>query len=220
MIVFALDCSQDSLSLAFLKDGKLIRSYQEAPQEQHSVILLKRIHQFFEDEKLSLDDVDQILFCHGPGSFTSLRIAHSTLLGLYLGMEKQPLVYSASSLFFRCLCLEQEADCQKYVALMKAGRNRAYVGLWRPQESHFEEKVLSFEDLDDVLRKESGFVLVAEFEQSFLPDDFLSKLKFKSLRQHDIQPSVFSRLYQCVVTQEAKSLNAVSLNYLLQPDIG
>jgi len=148
-LTFALDCSVKNVSLALIKDQKILTSFDQICSEPQSTTLLKIIDQVFKECGVELSQIKNILYCHGPGSFTSLRIGLATLKGMFL--EADCSYYQTSSLLFRCL-----SDLnQKSLSTIQMGRDRIAVGLLEESKFSFEEKVVTRAELDEMVQNKS-----------------------------------------------------------------
>ena len=115
---FALDCSVKSITIAIIKDGQILSSYNDIPQTSQSEELMKIIDNVLKEAKLQFTDIKQVLFCNGPGSFTSLRVGLATVKGLF--WEAGVDFYTTSSLLFRCFSIEEQRD-EKRISLIRMG---------------------------------------------------------------------------------------------------
>jgi tRNA threonylcarbamoyladenosine biosynthesis protein TsaB len=83
--IIALDTSTEACSVAFYQNGQTLADYRLAPR-QHGQYLLPMISRLLAKAGASKKDVDIIAWCHGPGSFTGLRIAAAVVQGLAYGL--------------------------------------------------------------------------------------------------------------------------------------
>ena len=81
MTWLAIDTSTELASVAILHEDKLFTLEKEG-RSHHAQCLLPMIEQLLKEAKLSISDLDAIIFGRGPGSFTGLRIACSVAKGL------------------------------------------------------------------------------------------------------------------------------------------
>jgi tRNA threonylcarbamoyl adenosine modification protein YeaZ len=139
-MLLALDCSQKNITLALIESGKLVASHHELLTMQ-SKELLQAIDKLIKKTSHSLNDIQKILFCNGPGSFTSLRVGLATLSGLFAQEKTQ--CSQVSSLLPRCYSLP---DADSRLFLMKLGNQRYACG--RLKKDEFEEHLFSKSELD------------------------------------------------------------------------
>lgn len=204
--------------MALLQSGALLAAYHEDPCVPQSSLLLKKIDDVFLSAGLKSDDVDRVLFCHGPGSFTSLRVGHATLAGLFVG--RQQLSWGAcSSLLLRCLAVSRAKET--VVVLMRAGRERIYCGSLTPS-GEFNETVASSKSIVDDLLKTEGPLIVAGDGLTLISDAEKSRLMARAqlMAQDPIHPQVFAMALQHPGIKAFSTLPEMRLNYLLEPDIG
>ncbi|MBW5397345.1 tRNA (adenosine(37)-N6)-threonylcarbamoyltransferase complex dimerization subunit type 1 TsaB [Brachyspira pilosicoli] len=76
--ILAFDTVSSSFSIALKKDNNIIEINKENIKN-HNEELLPILNVFLEDNKISLNDINCIVMGIGPGSFTAIRIAFSTI---------------------------------------------------------------------------------------------------------------------------------------------
>jgi tRNA threonylcarbamoyladenosine biosynthesis protein TsaB len=87
MKILSLDASGPTASAALCEGGKLMAlSYADCGLK-HSVTLLPMAEELLNRAGWTAADLDLLAVTHGPGSFTGLRIAVSTLKGLALANQ-------------------------------------------------------------------------------------------------------------------------------------
>lgn len=82
MTVLGIDGSTPCASVALWRDGSLLASFRCAAGNTHSERLLPMMEKTLEVCSLGVSDVDLFACGVGPGSFTGVRIAVSTVKGL------------------------------------------------------------------------------------------------------------------------------------------
>lgn len=95
MNILAVDTATEACSVALLtnqtnKNGlakQVIDCIFDILPQQHSQQILPMIDSLLTKYKLSVQDLDAIAYGRGPGSFTGVRIAASTVQGLALGAD-------------------------------------------------------------------------------------------------------------------------------------
>ena len=88
MTILAIDTSTDYLSLAVMRDGKIVARFHRRSHMRHSSLLVPTIGKLLEKAKLKARDIDCFAVSAGPGSFTGLRIGVTTVKGLAYSLKK------------------------------------------------------------------------------------------------------------------------------------
>ena len=74
MISLFIDTSSIDVSIAIIKDKKIISKINKAVPNEHSVYTTKYLDDALKESHLKPNDIDKILVVNGPGSFTGVRI--------------------------------------------------------------------------------------------------------------------------------------------------
>ncbi len=82
MLILALDTSATTATVALLEDGVSVGAFHIYNKLTHSEKLLPMIDALLSFVKKTIDDIDLIAVCSGPGSFTGVRIGVSCVKGL------------------------------------------------------------------------------------------------------------------------------------------
>ncbi len=78
MKVLAIDTSQKVCSVAIVEDGKTLKEMHSLTEKEHSQTLMPMIKELLESLKITLDDINLLACCKGPGSFTGIRVGIAT----------------------------------------------------------------------------------------------------------------------------------------------
>jgi len=89
MTILAIDTSTDYLSLAIMKDGKIIGRFHRKCAMRHSSVLVPMIDRVLKKARSKIRDIDCFAVSAGPGSFTGLRIGVATVKGLAYALKKK-----------------------------------------------------------------------------------------------------------------------------------
>ena len=119
MKLLALDTSTEYLSLALSLDGEL-RVREMLAGQKHSSLILPLLRELLDEAGVELQDIDGIVFGHGPGSFTGLRMACGVAQGLAFGANL-PVVGMGT-----LLALAEQADHPKVIACLDARMGEVY----------------------------------------------------------------------------------------------
>ncbi|KGD73172.1 hypothetical protein HA49_13375 [Tatumella morbirosei] len=84
--LLALDTATEACSAAILNHQQLDARFEVAPRD-HTRKILPLVAELLEGQQLALTDLDALVFCRGPGSFTGVRIGIGIAQGLALGAE-------------------------------------------------------------------------------------------------------------------------------------
>ena len=152
MKILAIDTATEACSVALcypLSEPELASSvsandmnvdgiFEICPQ-QHSQQILPMIDTLLNKHKLSLSDLDAIAYGRGPGSFTGVRIAASTVQGLALGANLAVIeVSTLATMAQEVYEISGETDI---VALIDARMQEVYIGQYRAKDGLVEELI-------------------------------------------------------------------------------
>lgn len=219
-LTLAMDGSVKNVSVALFVEQQMLATCQEDSCDPSS-LLISSLDSILKRGGVQLGDIKSLVFCHGPGSFTSLRVGLATLLGLFLG---RPInYYQASSHLFRCLSLKKMRERnQKIVSLIKMGRDRLSSGTL--SKNHFEEKLCLREDFLIHLKQaapftgsENGVTVIGDGVSLF--SDAELEGRCHAVRRDVTDPQAFlDPLFQKHLN--SCELQSAFLHYGLEPDIG
>ena len=147
MKLIAIDTSTENCSVALLNEDRIAFRSEVAPQK-HAEIVLEMLDTILKDNSLSKDDLDGLVLGIGPGSFTGVRIAASTVQGLALGLNlKVAIITSLEALAIEAL---SKASASYVVSSIDARMGEVYIAVYKVEGSLLslmsEEKVLKPED--------------------------------------------------------------------------
>ncbi|MCD4827681.1 MAG: tRNA (adenosine(37)-N6)-threonylcarbamoyltransferase complex dimerization subunit type 1 TsaB [Acholeplasmataceae bacterium] len=109
------DVSTSVMFVGYAKDDVLADFSIRIAKRDHAKYLVDRIDQVIDRNRLTLDDIDEIIIGIGPGSYTGLRIA--VMVGKMLAYTKNIKLRAVSSLYFMTSGYEE-----KVAALIDARR--------------------------------------------------------------------------------------------------
>ncbi len=87
-LTLALDCSGESLSVALLGPEKLLAEIVLDLGVPHSRTLMPALDQVLARSGYGLEELDRLVLCRGPGSFSSLRIGMAAMQGLAHSLDR------------------------------------------------------------------------------------------------------------------------------------
>ena len=80
--MLAMDTSTDYLSLALMRDEKVMARFHRKSHMRHSSLLVPMVDKLLKKAQTKLKDISCLAISIGPGSFTGLRIGVSTVKAL------------------------------------------------------------------------------------------------------------------------------------------
>ncbi len=136
MTVLALEASANVVSVAVVRENKLLGEYTVNHKKTHSQTLMPVIEELLKICDVNTEDIDLIAVSKGPGSFTGLRIGVETAKALAHGINK-PLagVDTTFAMAHNLLCADSE---KLIVPIMDARRNQVYTGVYKAEHGKIE----------------------------------------------------------------------------------
>ncbi len=86
MNILGIDTSTEACSVALLTKGEVIQRFTHQPQKQ-ATLLLPELEALLSAANVSISSIDALAFCHGPGSFTGLRVAVAAAQGIAIAHD-------------------------------------------------------------------------------------------------------------------------------------
>ncbi|MCQ2914690.1 MAG: tRNA (adenosine(37)-N6)-threonylcarbamoyltransferase complex dimerization subunit type 1 TsaB [Alphaproteobacteria bacterium] len=83
-MILGIDCAHEICSVALVKDGKLLSEFKQNMPRGQAEALFPIINGMLKDNNVSYKDIDKVVVCVGPGSFTGVRVAISSANGIGL----------------------------------------------------------------------------------------------------------------------------------------
>lgn len=145
MISLFIDTSSSDVSIAVLKDNKLLSKVVNNIPNKHSVYTVSYIKDAIEKAKIKKEDVNKIFVVNGPGSFTGIRIG-LTIAKIYSYLLNVPVVPVSS---LKSLYLSVSSNL--VLSVIKANASSYYVSLYKDDEEILEEKFCSKEELINII---------------------------------------------------------------------
>ena len=143
MITLYIDTSDKDVSIAIIKDNKLLNEITKTIPSEHSIYTVPYLKEILDDCNLSPNDIDNIMVVNGPGSFTGVRIG-ITIAKVYAYLLNKE-IRTISSL--KSLALSTK---DKYIlSIIDAKHNNYYIGLY--DNSYNEIIKEQFTNIDKVI---------------------------------------------------------------------
>lgn len=148
----SIDSSTRYASVALSQRGESVAELSWHSDRKHSVELVPAVRELLARHEAELHDLEAVFIAAGPGGFSALRVGMSTAKALAVAL-KAPLV-SVVTLDVEAHPYVKLAD--RVVALIEAGRERLYIGVYSdPAPPEY-----SVQDRDEALSKIPGDAIV------------------------------------------------------------
>lgn len=176
MKILAIDTSSKICSVTILENEKILMNLSNDDEKTHSVKLMPMVDKAFSDTKLSLDDIELLACCIGPGSFTGVRIGIATIKA-FADVKNIPVIgiTSLESLAYNVRDIAKESSL--VCSLIDAKNNNVYCGLYQFTKKHSDSnsdcKLISIlaEDIDTTIEKLNETIASNNFNQIIFVGD-------------------------------------------------
>ena len=192
MTIFYIDTTSKYLYTGIVRNNILINERKKCLGKDMSVYVVNEVNEMFQEVNLSPRDIDKIIVCNGPGSFTGIRIG-VTLAKIMSWALKIPIITISS--------LEAMASIKRdntlIVPIIDARRNACYAAIYDGKKAILEGEYLTLEKLFLFLKGiNKNYVVVTndnyEFEkEEYNPDILEIVLNYQdrdSLPSHLVNP--------------------------------
>lgn len=161
MRILAIDSSAVSASCAITEDGRLIAQSFVNIGMTHSQTLMPMVEDTIRQSGKTLEDMDLIAVCAGPGSFTGVRIGVATVKGLAFTSDKkcagvstlEAIAYTAQ-INNGIVCAVMDARCQQVYNALFRFENGECIRLC-------EDRAIAISELESELEKYGEPVMLA-----------------------------------------------------------
>lgn len=157
MKILAIDTSTHYLSMAVVKENKILAHRNIKLRKILSSSIILEIERILKKAKFSLSGLDGFAVGLGPGSFTSLRVGLSTIKAFSFAFEKP--VVGISSLDVLAMNIKEDG---RICVLSDAKRNLLYAAFYEKKNGGIERKsdylLVSLENLEERISPETILV--------------------------------------------------------------
>lgn len=190
MKILAIDTSNSYLSLAISDGDRLIREInKDLKKRDHAKLLIPELKSMLEKVNFKLNDIDVFCVGLGPGSFTGLRVALSSIKGLNLACNKK--ILGISSMDAIAYNINNKNDI--IVCIQDARKKKVYGCLYKKDNELIrltDYLLLTFDKFCDLIKKivrreKRGVIFTADGVKTFkndilkiIPDSSFAKRKY------------------------------------------
>lgn len=150
-----IDTSFSDVSIAILKDNKIISSIQNNIPNEHSIYAHPYIEKVLKDSNTLPKEIDNIMVVNGPGSFTGVRIG-LTIAKVYAYLENIPVTPISS---LKTLALSEKGEY--ILSLIDARNDNYYLGLYdKNYNDVIKEHFTNIKEVQELLNKYPNIKIV------------------------------------------------------------
>lgn len=136
--ILAIDTATHACSAALYIDGWVDEQYKYAPR-MHGELILNMVDELLTNHGLTLANLDALAYGAGPGSFTGVRLATSTIQGLSFGAQKP--VIPISSLLAQADAFYKYLGYSQIACAFDARMGEVYWGVYQFSAGEWEAVV-------------------------------------------------------------------------------
>ena len=157
MITLFIDTSSSDVSIAILKEEKILFQKNESIPNKHSIYTIPFIEEAINKSNLKPKDINRIMVVNGPGSFTGLRIG-VTIAKVYAYLNDIEVIPISS---LKMISLSRPHNyC---LSLIDAHHDNYYIGLYDKDNNEvIEEQFNTKEKVLELIDKYNPIVLSPE----------------------------------------------------------
>lgn len=171
-----IDTSTDTGAVAIGGDGKLLAYRSNTETRNHAATINILINEALAAAHISLQQLNAIVVCAGPGSYTGLRIGMATAKGLCYALDI-PLQLDNRLTLLAYNAHGQYNDGAQFISLLLAREKEYFVGVYDNKLiGVLEPRHIMHEELNLLLDKKEGSVLITNVP------DIVNELAISSLR--------------------------------------
>ncbi|MBQ8193105.1 MAG: tRNA (adenosine(37)-N6)-threonylcarbamoyltransferase complex dimerization subunit type 1 TsaB [Bacilli bacterium] len=181
MISLFIDTSLEDVSIALIKEKKLLSKINNNIPGQHSIYVTKYIEDILKENDLSPKSIDEIIVIKGPGSFTGIRIG-VTIAKIFAYLQNIRIV-SITSLLAKTIGIKSKYILSK----IDAKHDNYYIGLYDENYNKILEKFSNSKELDEII-KEYSPLIVDESKEYDIESIIKYTKKLPSENPHAVNP--------------------------------
>ncbi len=215
MINLAFDTTAQSCSVALTKDGVVLAKSIQKMDFGQAEALMPAIQKVLDENKITINDVDLITVCTGPGSFTGVRSSLSAARTFGLALPNVGLTgVSAFETYIEDMMPDELAEIN--AVIIETKRSDFYFQAFDQHKKPIcQPQALMYDDIINQLRNHK-VSFIGDGVERFLNQP--SGLSLHAIRMEEIPPVV--ALAKCGENRYAKkNLDYPKPLYLRAPDV-
>lgn len=182
MISLFIDTSLSDVSIALVRDEKLLSLIHKDIPNEHSIYVTKFIEDILNNNNLSPESVDEIVVVSGPGSFTGVRIG-VTIAKMFAYLRKIRIV-TITSLKARAIGTKSDYVLSR----IDAKHGNYYIGLYDKNYSALIEKFANEEEVENIIEEYSPTVVDNNTKEYEIEEIIKYSRNLPSENPHSVNP--------------------------------
>lgn len=176
MITLFIDTSNIDVSIALLKDGKIINKITKSIPNEHSKYAVSYIDDVLKSSNISPKEVENIMVVNGPGSFTGVRIG-LTIAKVYALLNNIKVILISS---LKSLAIGTEG---KYIlSLISARNDNYYIGLYDSDYNDVtSEHFGNILEINDIINKYEDIKIVSNINNDINNCKVINELNIEAI---------------------------------------
>ncbi len=133
-IILNIDTSSERAVICISRQGEIVSKAVHDNQRDHAGFLHVALQEILNESGISLQQLDAVNVCDGPGSYTGLRVGMSTAKGLCYALQKPLLTTSALQMIAQTaldfIDQEQKNDTNCFIPMIDARRMEVFYAVY------------------------------------------------------------------------------------------
>ena len=215
--ILHIDTSGDAGLVALCKDGIVLGSLSNTDTRNHAAVINTYIAQLLQDAGITMQQLDAVAVCGGPGSYTGLRIGLAAAKGLCYVLDKPLLMHDRLLLMLLGHYYKHLQAYEFYTAILNAREKEYYLASYNNNLEIIIPPSHVFEaDLEEIRTQHNSKSLLAGNIEDNIHNIF-SQIDVDFAAQHDIDISAWAQYaFQQSNTNNTVNLAAATPFYLKQ----
>ena len=164
--ILHIDTSTDSGIVALNEDGRLLAFLQNDESRNHAATINTMIDSLLEAAHLSLAQIDAVVVCAGPGSYTGLRIGLATAKGICYALDKPLIMDNRLDLLAFRPFTAHGTTYDAYIACVVAREQEYFISIYDNQfNSTLSPRHIMQNELQNVVSGKSKTYLIGNAPQ-------------------------------------------------------
>lgn len=193
MKILFIDTSSFNVTISFIEDNNIKYLFNDEIREDMSSQIMPIIREGIKQSKIELKDLDKIMVCNGPGSFTGIRIGVTIAKTIAWALKKDIITISTLELY-----ASAHFSTKYIIPMIDARRGYVYAGIYDSNlNCILEDKHILLESLNNYFN-DATLVSYDNLVNTIKPSIDLLKVINKhindvSLNCHSVNPNYLKK---------------------------